>query len=214
MTLKEIDKEYIDAISSTVDTLKSVATSIQTDYDFDLDKTEISEAILNRLSTYYKTQNGIKIFLNKRYQTAGADFFVETVLFFIKLYLSKTGSNLEAHSERQIRRQRGAIRPDISIWNRDSVTAIIECKTQLGWNRQNWENDFNNRELKLKNEFPNAKAYLVVMTGLNWGGFGDSEKLGERYFCLLNETWPTDYHGLTQLMSPIELLIKEIVNND
>ena len=76
MTLKEVDKEYIDAISSTDDTLKPVARSIETNYDFDLDKTEISEAILNRLSAYYKTQNEIKNFLNKRYQTVGADFYI------------------------------------------------------------------------------------------------------------------------------------------
>ena len=64
-----------------------------------------------------------------------------------------------AISEKQIKPKLGAIRPDVLIWKGDEVVAIIECKTQLGWNRHKWESDFNEREKKLHKEFKNAKAY-------------------------------------------------------
>ncbi|MEX2347585.1 MAG: hypothetical protein WD511_00065 [Balneolaceae bacterium] len=208
MKLKNLDINYRDSITSTVKTLKNASSAILDNHTFDLSKTDISEAILERLKTYYETQQEIKQFLNKRYQTPGADFLVETVTFFIQLYLQNQGGQLEAHSERQIRPKRGSIRPDISIWEENKVKAIVECKTQLGWNRHNWENDFEKREKKLKKEFPNAEAFLLVMTGRNWGGFGDNAKLGEKYFCLLDNIWPTDYKEIGQLMTPVEQLIK------
>ena len=48
---------------------------------------------------------------------------------------------------------------------------MIECKIQLGWNRNKWEEDFIKRENKLKERFPNSKAYLLVMNLANWLGF-------------------------------------------
>lgn len=211
MKLKDIDKSYRDSIMNTISQLKKTSNIIENEYSFDLEKKDISVAILERLRVFYKTQQETKSFLNKRYQTAGADFFVETIIFFIQLYLKSEGSILEVHSERQIRPKKRMIRPDISIWKGDEVLAIIECKTQLGWNRNNWEKDFNSRKQKLTNEFPNAKAFLLVMTGLNWNGFGNSEKLGVEYFCFLDKVWPTDYKNESQIMSTIEKLLKILI---
>jgi hypothetical protein len=214
MKLKDIDKSYRESIQNTISELKKTSDIIKNEYSFDLEKKEISVAILERLKTFYKTQQETKIFLNKRYQTAGADFFVETILFYIQMYLKSKGSILEVHSERQIRKKRRMIRPDISIWKGDEVLAIIECKTQLGWNRNNWEKDFELRKQKLTNEFPNAKAFLLVMTGLNWDGFSETEKLGVDYFCFLDKVWPTDYSSEEQIMTPIEKLLKIITQLD
>lgn len=210
MKLIDLDIDYRNTLTLNVKTLKETSSKILDNYSFDLSKTEISEAILERLKTYYKAQQEIKQLLNKKYQAPGADFLVETVTFFIQLYLQNQGGQFEVHSERQIRPKRGAIRPDISIWDGNKVKAIIECKTQLGWNRHNWENDFEKREEKLKNEFQNAEAFLLVMTGQNWGGFKGNTKLGEKYFCLLDNIWPTDYNDIGQLMTSIEELIKRI----
>ncbi|MNE59703.1 hypothetical protein D3C80_1548150 [compost metagenome] len=128
----------------------------------------------------------------------------------MRIYLQSQGGELQAHSERQIKQKRGAIRPDISIWRQNEVIAIIECKTQLGWNRYNWEQDFNEREKKLKIEFPNAKAFLLVMSGLNWGGFSNNKELNSKYFCLLANIWPPDYSSINQLMTPVEGLFKQL----
>ena len=89
---------------------------------------------------------------------------------------------MQAHSERKINKDRNAIRPDISIWKKDKVVAIIECKTQLGWNRKDWEKHYGDRDRILKMDFPKAKSFLLVMTGQNWKGFGNHRYLSNKYF--------------------------------
>jgi hypothetical protein len=207
--LLQFDEKYRNAIAAPVEAMRKLQGELH-DYPFDLDATEISEAILERLKAYYETQNQIKSMLHKRYAPAGADFFVESVLFFVKLVLASRSPSLEVHSERQIRRMRNAQRPDISIWKGDQVVATIECKTQLGWNRGGWEVDFKLREHKLQTEFPKAKAFLLVMTGSNWGGFGDNKQLGKKYFCLLADVWPGLYKSPNQILTPIESLFKKV----
>ncbi|MBX2970681.1 MAG: hypothetical protein KF803_15020 [Cyclobacteriaceae bacterium] len=135
-TLNDFDKPYRDSIATTYDQLEKAYIDISSNYVFDLTKTEITESILERLKMYYLTQGKIKSFLDKRYLAAASDFFVESTLFFLRLYFQSHGGQLQAHSEKQIRKTKNAIRPDISIWRQDEVIAIIECKTQLGWNRR------------------------------------------------------------------------------
>src|SRR5436190_1910263 len=130
--LKDFDQPYRDSIRTTYEQLEKSYNLIANGYQFDLTKTEITEAVLERLKNYCLTQDLIKNFLDKHYQAPLADYLVETVLFFLRLYLKSQGGHLEAHSERQIKRTRNAIRPDISVWRQDEVVAIVECKTQLG----------------------------------------------------------------------------------
>ncbi len=208
--LTELDKAYCSSISSSIDELVKVKETIHHSYTFNLQSTEVSEAILERLKSFYVCQQGIKKLLNKRYQTAGADFFVETVIFFLQAYINSTACGLEVHSERQIVRARNAIRPDISVWKGEHVLAIIECKTQLGWNRSNWEEHFEDRELKLRSVFPEAHAFLLVMTGNNWGGFGKHSLIGQKYFCLLEDVWPPEYRSALQIMTPVESLFAQL----
>lgn len=209
-SLKELDKKYTTCLISTYDQLISVHNEIHNDYHFDLSTTEISEAILERLKAYYSTQRKIKCFLEKRYIAAASDFFVESILFYLRLYLNANGKKLQAHSERQIVQKKNAIRPDISIWDNNKIIAIIECKTQLGWNRDNWEKQYIERNNKLTRSHPKAKSFLLVMTGLNWNGFGNHDKLNDKYFCLLNDIWPDDYISSEQIFTPIERLFKQI----
>jgi len=208
--LSQIDNDYNRSVADSFEQLQIVYTHISDNYKFDLTKTEITDAILNRLKTYYVTQNKIKTFLDKRYLAAASDFFVESTLFFLKLYLKSQGGILQAHSERQIKQKRNSIRPDISIWRDNEVIAIIECKTQLGWNRHNWEQQYFDRDHKLKADFSNAKSFLLVMTGLNWPGFGSNSKLSDSYFCLLKDIWPTSYTDETHIFTPIEGLFKQL----
>lgn len=161
INLTQIDSAYNKSISDTFEKLKVAYNNIDQNYKFDLSNTEITEAILQRLKTYYVTQNNIKTFLDKRYLAAASDFFVESTLFFLKLYFKSKGGHLQAHSERQIKQTKNAIRSDISIWKENEVIAIIECKTQLGWNRHNWEQQYLDRDAKLKVDFPRV---------LNFGG--------------------------------------------
>lgn len=210
--LKEYDKRYRDSIKLTYDKLVETHSDILTNYQFDLTKTEITEAILERLFNHNTTQDKIKVFLDKRYKAAAADYFVEAVLFYLRLYFLSQGGHLQAHSERQLQKKRNSIRPDISIWRQDELVAIIECKTQLGWNRDDWEHPYIDRVAKLKLDFPIAKSYLLVMTEHNWGGFGDNDKIGKEYFSLLDkDTWIGIYSNKSQIRTPIEGLFKQLI---
>ncbi|MGE8646326.1 type I restriction endonuclease [Acinetobacter vivianii] len=134
-------------------------------------------------------------------------------MFFLRLVLRANNSDFTVYSERQIRPKKNSIRPDISVWNGDKVIAILECKTQLGWDRTNWETNFTERERKLREEFPEASAYLLVMTGDNWSGFGSSKYVGQKYFCLLRDIWPVDYNSADQILTPIESLFSILLNH-
>lgn len=180
--------------------------------DLNLTEKEISTAILLRLKAYYDSQVKIKEFLGKRYIAAGADFFVETILFYLKLILEKTAPDFQVFSEKSIKQRRGSLRPDISIWKCNEVKAIIECKTQLGWNRDRWEEDFKKREDQLRKSYPNAKAYLLVMTLANWAGFGINCNVGKKYF-VLSKCWPTDINEDIKdvIVNPFEVLANDLL---
>ena len=215
MSLLEFEKKYWESLDNQQKQLVNLYEEIKSSVSISLQKKDITKAILLRMKAYYDTQKKIKKFLNKRYLSAASDFFVEAVAFYLKLIFDKKDIDFEVHSERQIIPRRGAIRPDISIWKNDKVVAIIECKTQLGWNRDKWEKDFKKRESKLKDKFPNAKAFLVVMTSKNWPGFPDAnKKVGKQYFTLSN-IWPKnipDDKIDSVIMNPIESLFKKIIS--
>jgi hypothetical protein len=214
MSLLKFEKKYWENLDNQRKQLIILYEKIKSNVSISLEKRDITKAILLRMKAYYDTQNKIKEFLNKRYMSAASDFFVEAIAFYLKLILDKEGIDFEVHSERKIVPRLGTIRPDISVWKNDKVVAIIECKTQLGWNRDKWEEDFKKRESKLKDEFPNAKAFLVVMTSENWSGFSDdNKKVGEQYFTL-SSTWPTNISDDkidSVIMNPIESLFKKII---
>lgn len=84
-SLADIDQRYRDVLAESLPALREVRKIIDGSYEFDLSKRDVSEAVLKRLKCFYETQQAIKQLLNKRYQTAGADFFVESVIFFFKL---------------------------------------------------------------------------------------------------------------------------------
>lgn len=215
MSLLKFEKKYWKSLDNQQKQLVSLYGEIKCNASISLKEKDITKAILFRMKAYYDTQNKIKKFLNKRYLSAASDFFVEAIAFYLKLIIDINGINFEVYSERQIKPRRGAIRPDISVWKNDKVVAIIECKTQLGWNRDKWEEDFKKRESKLQDTFPNAKAFLVVMTSENWSGFPDDNKrVGKQYFTL-SSTWPTNISEDkidSVIMNPIEGLFKKIIS--
>lgn len=178
-----------------------------------LEGMDVTRAVLQRVSAFYEAQRAMKLFLGKRYAVAAADFLVETIAFYLKALAETHELNFDVASERQIRRKRGAIRPDISIWRDDRCLACIECKTQLGWKRHTWEDQFLEREKKLIAEFTGASTFLVVLTGLNWPGFGDHDHVASKYFLLLTDVWP-DQVDLDRLEdhvgTPIEVLFRRI----
>lgn len=200
--------------------------------NFSSDNLNYSRLIANRVRAYYQAQDKAKHYLHKQKAQSGSDFFVETVLFALRLFIETEELDLEISSERALKRQRKSIFPDISLWRGDDCVCAIECKTQLGYQRYSWLSQFENREEKLQKVFPDAKMFLLVMTGCNWSGFDQSEpkagfdksdpRVGEKFFCLLGKyadrknIWPIwmpedfsekhFHHPFEQLLAKIRFL--------
>jgi len=224
MSILEFEKSYCKVLEKQPEQLDTLYRELTSHGKISLSDLEITKPILLRMKAYYEVQDKIKEFLNKRYSPPASDFFVEAVSFYLKAVLDTHNTGLEVHSERQIKQKRGAIRPDISIWEGEDVFAIIECKTQLGWNRRfdknqkkyKWEIDFTEREGKLRREFPKAQAFLLVLTEENWDGFQDDDpRVRKQFFALLHKTfWPTQVTEENiegAIKTPIEGLFKKIL---
>ncbi len=213
MTTVDADAAFRDSIERLPGSLEAAFERLAAQGPLPLDGTDVTRAVLLRMSVFYRSQLRMMRYLDKRYMGAAADFFVETVVFFLKALARTHALDVDVEAERQVRRARGAMRPDISIWRADRCLAAIECKTQLGWKRHGWEAQFTDRESRLLSDHEDAGSFLLVLTAKNWGGFGTSAFLGEKYFVLAN-TWPAsiDFDRMDEaLITPIERLFDHVV---
>lgn len=213
-TFTEADETYRAVIEGPGRELPAAFDAARSVSRIEMNGTDITHAVLLRLRAFFQCQEKIKAQLGKVYAASAADFFVETVCFFLKVVLERLDPALSVASEKNIVRRQGSMRPDISIWKNDELVAAIECKTQLGWNRDGWLHDFEDRESRLSAEFPNARIFLLVMTGSNWPGFGDDKRVGSQFFVLLNDIWPNSFEpasAVTTIVHPIEGLFREVL---
>jgi hypothetical protein len=212
--LRRADRPYTEALARLAPALEESYAQLVRDGPLPLDGTALTEALLHRLGCFYDAHVRIKGFLGKRYIGAGADFFVESLVFYLRALVETHALDFEVASERAVRRRRGAMRPDITLWRDDTCIGFIECKTQLGWSRHRWRDDFAAREIRFQEDHPERRGFLVVMTSLNWPGFGDDPELGRRYF-VISSSWPRvaepDWVRGT-IETPIEGLFKQVVN--
>ena len=213
-SFSEADKNYRVAIEASGRRLAKAFASARAVGPIDLANTDITMAVLLRLKSFCSAQEDIKRELQKVYAAPAADFFVETVCFFLKVAFKQLNPSLDIASEKSIIPRRGVLRPDISIWRDNKIVAAIECKTQLGWNRSKWRSDFELRERKLHEQYKNAKLFLLVMTGSNWPGFGKDRRIGKQFFMLLDKVWPNKIDesqvGKSNLVNSIESLFRAI----
>lgn len=216
-TFTEADETYRAVIEGPGRELQAAFAAARAVETIDMNGTDITHAVLLRLRAFFQCQETIKDQLGKVYAAPAADFFVETVCFFLKVVLEQPDSSLSVASEKNIDRCRGAMRPDISIWRGEEVVAAIECKTQLGWARNEWREDFNAREKRLHAKFHKARLFLLVMTTSNWKGFGDDNRVGTQFFVLLNNIWPINFDpeaAANTIVHPIEHLIQALLDNN
>jgi type I site-specific restriction-modification system R (restriction) subunit len=204
--------EYSKSFQVHFNDFRKLFETVSSQRSVNFENNEISQAILLRMKSYYTYQNQIKHLLNKRYITPASDFFVETILFYLMVCLKLCKSSLQVRSEKQIG-GKGTPRPDMSIWDNGKLVSAIECKTQLGWNRYGWKQDYKKRTAKIKRLFPDATCYLIVMTSQNWPGFGQDPNVGRKFFCLC-KVWPTqidDKRIDDYLLNPIDQIILSFV---
>lgn len=179
-----------------------------------LEGTEITKAVLLRVGSFYALQEHAKRILGTGAIGSGSQFFADSVYMYLKAVLATNQSRGDVRSEHPVTTRGGTIKPDISIWRGNTCVAAVECKTQMGWRRREWEQDFNARQKILSQQDPPADVFLVSLT--NRGGpkaLETSELLGRRYFILARD-WPTGRSEteIEELIwTPLEALFKKLL---
>ena len=210
--VRDATSVYLNALARLPDSLRLSFENLKALGPLPIEGKEVTASILRTLKIYYEVGDKVKVFLNKRQRAVTADFFVETLLFYLKAFIETHNLGLVASSEQNVKRQRGSLRPDISIWGAEKLVAVIECKTNLGWNRKGWKSDFLKREAEIHSDFPDAKCFLIVLTEVNWPGFDKDPKVGDQYFTL-SKDWPPHVdleHAEASIKNPIEPLLRHI----
>lgn len=200
LSLLEIDRTFSDQYRSLLNIQRSIKNQLD-NYCFDLSKTEITDAIIERMKAfwYFHVPNNKEI-LDRKINTISADFFTETCLLFLKCYFEKFG--LKVLSEERM--NRSWIRPDISIWRDNTIIAVVELKVSDGWKGKNMMKHLIEREAQVKRYCPNCYFGAVAF----WNFFQqDTAGWNSKYFGLL-EFDKQNNHQRTK--SSIEDLINEI----
>ena len=200
--LLTIDSVFTKHYRGLFEIQQSVTNQLE-HYSFDLSKTEITDAIINRMMAfcYFNVRNNKEI-LGRKINTTSADFFTETCLFFLKCYFEKQ-SGLKVLSEKNITKG-SVIRPDISIWKDDLLVAAIELKVSDGWKGSTMFPHLIEREIQIKNLFPNAFFGVIAF----WNFFNANiEGWNSKYFGLLKFEKDNDHQRTN---TSVENLIIEI----
>lgn len=153
-SLLNIDAEFCNHYRGLLEIQQNTYKSL-TSYPYDLEKDEITQAVINRMNAFwYFHVNNNKNLLNRKANATAADFFTETCLFFIKSFFQQY--DIQVSSEKNILKEKSkkSIRPDISIWKDNQLLAVIELKVNDGWNRKGMLNHLENRRMNIQTVWP------------------------------------------------------------
>jgi hypothetical protein len=128
----EADREYRAKLEATGDLASAFAAACAVG-TVDLCGTDLTRAVLARMKSYYTAQEQIKEVLEKRYAAAAADFFVETVAFYLKvaiqirkLTLSVTSEQVVNKHVRQFFKAQAKAKALIDALGLDQVKTILD----------------------------------------------------------------------------------------
>ena len=182
------DSEYRDAVKAVGAKLPAAFKSAR-NVAINLDGSDLTNAILLRLRAFYESQCAITKKLQKDKAAPAADFFVETMAFFLTVALEKIAPDLQVKSEKVVKSGKSHLRPDISVFRGAELIAVIECKVQLGYSRNTWQEEFCKRTDSFTEINRNIAVFLLVSTEQNWHGFDPSdERVGTQWFAILDKT--------------------------
>jgi hypothetical protein len=173
---------------------RSVTESLQTAFSELDDKQFVDSRLATRfilswmrdLKHYHREFGEL---FNRRKRPPIADDFTASVAICLNEFLKSRGYFNTVRSEETTHRHRNATRPDVSVRQSSDLLATIECKTNFGWNRNNWQIDHEVRSDTLRELCPDCTTYLCVLTQKNWDSteLRESQKFGTEWFCLCNE---------------------------
>jgi hypothetical protein len=100
----DADAEYRRAVEATgnLDSAFTLACAVR---KVDWNGTDLTRAVLARMKSYYTAQRRIKKLLDKHYAAAAADYFVETVAFYLKVAIDIEQLSLRVASEEVVNKQ-------------------------------------------------------------------------------------------------------------
>lgn len=79
------------------------------------------------------------------------------------------------------------IKPDVGCFKGLEPVFIIECKTNLGYERYSWKDNYERKHsLLVKSNLHHLRYFLCVLTDSNWGGFPPNDsRTGKQWvtFC-------------------------------
>ncbi len=162
----EIDRDSTDKYKSLLQVQYSIFEKLKS-YTFDLSKTEITDAIIERMDAFWHFNINNKELLERRTNSVAADFFTETCLLFIKAYFENKHNGIyKVYSEEQIKtdpnNKRKHIKPDISIKKNNKLVAAIEIKISNSFKRKSIDAHLKDRELQIKTFYPNAYFGVIA----------------------------------------------------
>lgn len=208
-TLTEIDAAFTEHYKQLLDVQKTVVEQLKA-YTYDLSKTEITDAIIERMNAFwhFNSQNNWGL-LGRQSNPVSADFFTETCLLFFKTYFEREKPGYSVYSEKDINpaKSKKPVKPDLSIWKGERLVAAVELKVSSGWKGREIDNHLVEREAQIKQYHPEAWFGVLAY----WNFFDPaSEHWGEKYFGLLNHQSDHAHQpaGLTveRLMAKIPIL--------
>jgi hypothetical protein len=180
-TLKDIDSEFTNHYKGLLVIQEKVVEALK-GYSFDLNKTEITDAIIARMDAFWAFHvHNTKQILNRETNVVAGDFFTETCLLYIQLYFK---GKYEVKSEVNINKGKGnAIKPDISIWKDEQLLAVIEIKVSNGFKGKFIIDHLKNREVQILAVKPGVYFGVIAY----WNFFDiNSEDWGRKYIGLVN----------------------------
>jgi hypothetical protein len=141
---------------------------------------EWTKLFVSRMHAHTRYNDVLKEYANKRVRGSLDHAMVETVAMQLKAYLRKIGRlDMVVHAEKTL--PGTGRRPDVSVWINERCVAVIECKVQLGWNRDNHERDFATRELALTSAgVPAGNVWHIVASQCNWSR-SNNPRWGDRW---------------------------------
>lgn len=180
--LTELDHKFSNHFKQLFEIQRELIEKYKS-YEFDLDKTEITRAIHNRMSAFwYFNVHNTKELLRANITPPASDFFTQTCMLFFKVYFEQRYEVLVC-SEKSIVPGKKLVRPDITIWSKNEVKllASIELKVNNGWKKKEIKAHLEEREKKVKDA--SDGAYFGVIAFWN-------------FFEKVEPEWKNKYVGL------------------
>jgi len=200
------------------ESLKSAAEQLESEFKA-IDDGAIAKSkkatvfILTWMREYYVFQKQFDTLFNRSVMQPAADQFTAVVALTLHRYLASRGADHVVKSEVNLEHRRGTLRPDISVWRHGTeLAATIECKTNLGYNRDGWSKQYYERTKRIEMMSKGCLSFLCVLTKENWEKswpeFSKSNLAGNRWFCL-SDVWPSELSGdlTTHIIHPIEPML-------